>query len=1109
MGLRGRTGFLAYMMFGIAVLMALYYVWNNFLYTPPAKITYSSVQGVHPGHMQQWERQMENMQDGVVEEPPIGLNKEIEIQMQNEQRKKAIALQDRIDEERLLEEQAAEGNREKNLFYAQGKGPRPRPTGNGRRQNVGTRGAPRPLLYRPADPIDGDYFAKLERLVHLDLKGAPPHPSYLEKLFPVLSKLGATGLLMEYEDMFPYSGNISVLAANNAFSQSDLQRIQEAAKTNGLEIIPLVQTFGHMEFVLKHSVYKQLRESEYTPQVITPVQEESYTLIFNILDQIVKAHPNSRRIHLGCDEVYELGKGKSSTFIAAQRITPSKLFLNHVSRIARHIKKAFPLVKPLIWDDWLRNVPFDALVDSGLGGLVEPVVWYYQHNVLDRIPESRWEIYGKLFPAVWVASAFKGATGSSQILTNASVHLDNNLQWVSVIRTFGVQKKMVKFSGTILTGWQRYDHFATLCELLPVGLPSLALCLQAIRSGGFGSTEMTNASQALGCSNKVDLEFPAIDKDSAIVTQDCNFPGSAVYYGVQQLWGIMEGYRRDVGLQERIVGWMTDYHVQRGISSPGQMRILHHKLAKVADKLQAIIDPMRLQLRLIYDQYTIEEWVTTNLIDRKVQIMELMKKAKRLLAPQTWPARPFPEPSTEPAGLKMPGGPAQGKAVVNQQAENGGLPGLQDNRNVNETPNQLRQRSVNGGFQQNMQPQVPRNVNSGGVQQNLQPKGLQNVIGGVGQNVQPQFPQSVNGGIQQNLQPHGPQNINPKPVNLQDIINPHESAAQKLGNLAGLGGMPPSVGGAGQQSGGNFNNVRRGGALAQALLPNASFSQGRPSGPGKMQPLQKVLANVQTGLPQIARGLGKYVPGLQENLQGEKPSPNLQVFKPDPQNAESLRQGLQKLPQGPEGVHHLQDLQGGRLLQNQLGFGQNIRGLQQNPQDNGEKREQNELGMPKNNQQLSKNDQNLPKNDPGLSQDGPQFHLDVLNDQKARGHENGQDTQFAGKMEDKMKDGDRKDPQVPDRDNPQPNNNMEKLRYQENHGPFNNEENDKLALKGKQYPAEGNGEQDKHNKLMFDSYFGGKGLRGNEDQVRVKFDRRSEVSKQENDEADYNADDDV
>lgn len=85
------------------------------------------------------------------------------------------------------------------------------------------------------------------RLVHLDLKGAPPKVSYLSEIFPLFRALGANGLLIEYEDMFPYEGPLRLLRAKYAYSPSEIKEILHLAGLNELEVIPLVQTFGHME----------------------------------------------------------------------------------------------------------------------------------------------------------------------------------------------------------------------------------------------------------------------------------------------------------------------------------------------------------------------------------------------------------------------------------------------------------------------------------------------------------------------------------------------------------------------------------------------------------------------------------------------------------------------------------------------------------------------------------------------------------------------------------------------------------------------------------------------------------------------------------------------
>lgn len=62
------------------------------------------------------------------------------------------------------------------------------------------------------------------------------------------------------------------------------------------------------------------------------------------------------------------------------------------------------------------------------------------------------ERYAAVFKNIWVASAFKGATGSTQFLPPIQHHINNNLMWLSLISE---KKHINKFKGIALTGWQR------------------------------------------------------------------------------------------------------------------------------------------------------------------------------------------------------------------------------------------------------------------------------------------------------------------------------------------------------------------------------------------------------------------------------------------------------------------------------------------------------------------------------------------------------------------------------------------------------------------------------------------------------------------------------
>jgi hypothetical protein len=70
---------------------------------------------------------------------------------------------------------------------------------------------------------DMDSSQEMLRVVHLDLKGAPPRMHLFKTLFPLIAAAGANAILLEYEDMFPFEGILKNASAKNAYSREEVR----------------------------------------------------------------------------------------------------------------------------------------------------------------------------------------------------------------------------------------------------------------------------------------------------------------------------------------------------------------------------------------------------------------------------------------------------------------------------------------------------------------------------------------------------------------------------------------------------------------------------------------------------------------------------------------------------------------------------------------------------------------------------------------------------------------------------------------------------------------------------------------------------------------------
>lgn len=327
-----------------------------------------------------------------------------------------------------------------------------------------------------------------EMLVHLDLKGAPPTIDYLCGLLPLLRKWGATGLLVEWEDMLPWGGVFGCLRHPEAYSEADIKRFGDSCRECKLDIIPLVQTFGHMESVLKHAKFEALREEPDNYMDLAPCVEGARRLASELVIEILRVHRRAgipvSRLHVGCDEVFSLGSHPQSAKKAAE-LGSGRLFVDHLEHVCSACRSAN--VRPMIWHDMAGK--FDAAALRRVGSLADVVVWSYVPRIDDALASGLWDRLAAAGVDVWGASAFKGASLPDADWVPEVRHVSNHESWVR-------RARLTRLKGFVVTGWSRFNHTAALCETLPVALPTLALCMAVLRQGGLRDAAAMRASVA-------------------------------------------------------------------------------------------------------------------------------------------------------------------------------------------------------------------------------------------------------------------------------------------------------------------------------------------------------------------------------------------------------------------------------------------------------------------------------------------------------------------------------------------------------------------------------------------------------------------------------------
>lgn len=192
-----------------------------------------------------------------------------------------------------------------------------------------------------------DYPEQPYRAVHLDLKHHLDAGHYYYEIIDRLAQIKVNAIIVEFEDKLRYR-KAPIVGSGNAISVVEFAAISRYAHERNIEISPLVQGLGHASFILKHKEYNELRDNPASDWAFDALNPKTYELQFSLYEDAIAATPYGKYLHVGGDEVGNLGMSELSKKSGLTPIQLQMKWLNKVTEFARLHHRI-----PIFWDDML------------------------------------------------------------------------------------------------------------------------------------------------------------------------------------------------------------------------------------------------------------------------------------------------------------------------------------------------------------------------------------------------------------------------------------------------------------------------------------------------------------------------------------------------------------------------------------------------------------------------------------------------------------------------------------------------------------------------------------------------------------------------------------
>jgi len=236
------------------------------------------------------------------------------------------------------------------------------------RQLLGTRGR------IPACQIEDEPSLEM-RGVMLDVsRGKVPTPATVREIIDLCARLKLNVLMLYTEHTFRFHRHPKIGSEDSPLDAESMRELDAHAAEQGVELIPCLQSLGHMSHVLVHPEYASLDETG-EGWTLSPADPGTYELLGDLYDEYL---PNfrSRWLNANCDEPWDLCKGRSKEREA--ELGPGGVYLEHVHRLqelaARNGKRT------MIWGDVVHAHP-ERIPDIDRNLVL--LDWWYEPRFID------------------------------------------------------------------------------------------------------------------------------------------------------------------------------------------------------------------------------------------------------------------------------------------------------------------------------------------------------------------------------------------------------------------------------------------------------------------------------------------------------------------------------------------------------------------------------------------------------------------------------------------------------------------------------------------------------------------------------------------------------